>query len=196
MAWAPIFTAAITFSISTFISLQSRETPRLTLILVRSMDPTPSGSMQVCFLLAQITTFPDATKGISSSQVIRSFSATRFSSGVTIPFRAASICVAYSLIFSSSSLSADLSETAASALPSSSADTSLLPVSRRYGEYPAQRFNRRQNEKAAYVPAGSYAASLIFIFPYVGITQIRLQVRTVSVHSQPASASPLVPFFF
>ena len=82
--------------------MQSLETPRFTLILVRSILPTPSGSRQVCFLLAQIATFPQATSSIRALGSMFSFSATRAICGVRIPFLAASICVVYAIVFFSS----------------------------------------------------------------------------------------------
>ena len=90
---APIFTALFTFSISTSMSLQSLEIPKLTLILVFNIEPIPLGSIEVWFLLHGIIACPFAICSRNTSTSIDSFAATISISGVIIPCLAASICV-------------------------------------------------------------------------------------------------------
>jgi len=61
IASAPISTAECTFCISTSRSLQSLDTPRLTLILVFNIEPIPFGTIPLWFLLHGMITFPSAT---------------------------------------------------------------------------------------------------------------------------------------
>ena len=82
-----------TFGSSSSWLLCSGETPRLTLIFVRQSWPTASGDRLVWTLLAGMATFPLATRAMSFSTGMCSFSATIFICGVTMPLRAASICV-------------------------------------------------------------------------------------------------------
>ena len=90
---APIFTASWTFSSSISTSFQSLEVPRLTLILVFSMEPMALGSMEVWRRLQGMMAFPWAISSISSPGSICSLPAAISISFVRMPFLAASICV-------------------------------------------------------------------------------------------------------
>ena len=65
----------------------------MTLILVRSMEPMPSGFRHLWCLLAGMATLPSATHWRISSVVRYSFLATISICGVMMPLRAASIWV-------------------------------------------------------------------------------------------------------
>ena len=93
IASAPISTALCTFLNSISRSVISREVPRLTLIFVLSIEPSPLGDKAECSLLHGIIARPSAISPISLSVPMRSFSATAAISFVKTPRRAASICV-------------------------------------------------------------------------------------------------------
>ena len=98
IASAPKSTALFTFSISASKSMLSLEVPRFTLILVVRLLPTPLGTMDLCTLLHGMMIWPFAIRSINFSGAILSFFATASISGVKMPFLAASICVAYSIL--------------------------------------------------------------------------------------------------